>query len=133
MKKLLLVSTVLATMLFFSCGNNKEVKEAEEELQEAIEEAGIDVDDSDIKDCDDFLNRYEKWMDDYLDLMEDYMANPMDVALSQKYMALAQEALTWYSQWEEYYMCATREKYQKRFDEIAEKADKRMEELGLDE
>ncbi len=93
---------------------------------------GIEYKSEEIKDCDEFLDRYEDWVDDYLALMDKYMASPMDMELAQEFMTLGQEATDWVMQWsEDSYPCVAQEKYQKRFDEISEKADKKMEELGF--
>ena len=62
----------------------------------------------------------------------DFSKNPMDMELANKYMKLATEGMDWATRWSNYYGCAAKEKYNKRFEEIAEKTDKKMKELGLD-
>lgn len=71
------------------------------------------------KDCNEFIDQYEKWMDDYIELIDKYIKNPMDAVLSSEYMKVAQESMNWMAQWNnKLYDCASKEKYQKRFDEI---------------
>jgi hypothetical protein len=62
-----------------------------------------------------------------------YMKKPMDPKLMEQYMQVAQEGMNWVTQWNsKLYYCASKEKYQKRFDEISEKAEKKLKELGLE-
>jgi len=57
----------------------------------------------------------------------------MDATLSSEYMKLAQEGMNWMTQWNsKLYYCASKEKYQKRFDEISEKAEKKLKEMGIE-
>ncbi|MCD4664300.1 MAG: hypothetical protein K8R68_03445, partial [Bacteroidales bacterium] len=76
---------------------------------------------------------YEEWSDDYIELLEKYMKNPMDATLSQKFMEQAEKAAFWMNQWNSKLIyCASHEKYQKRFDEISEKTEKKLKELGIE-
>ena len=85
------------------------------------------------KDCDEFIDQYEKWMDDYIVLIEKYMKNPMDATLSQEYIKVAQEGVGWMTQWSSNLAyCAAKDKYQKRFDEITEKAEEKLKEMGIE-
>lgn len=130
MKKLIYLFAIFGFLLFSGCGNAPKDKVSHDE---DVTEETTDSTKSDdkIKDCDDFLDRYEKWMDDYLAVLEDYMKNPLDAELATKYMELAGEALNWATQWGVLYDCAGQEEYEKRFDEIEEKAEKKLEEMGL--
>ena len=125
MKNLLYLLAISLFILFSGCGNAPKDKASQDE--EVTEESA-----DKIKDCDEFLDRYEEWMDEYLAMLEDFMKNPMDAELSTKYMELAGEAMNWSTQWSALYDCAGKEKYEKRFEEIAEKAEKKLEEMGLD-
>jgi len=131
MKQLIFLSFVLVFFLN-SCGNKGAKNDSSNETESTVEEMSDNGNLKKADNCDEFIDQYEKWMDDYLKLLEKYMKNPMDAALSQQYMTLAQEAMNWYEQWGKLATCASNDKYQKRFDEIAEKADKKMKELGLD-
>ena len=65
--------------------------------------------------------------------MSKYMKNPMDAALSEEYMKLAQEGMSWMNQWNSKLIyCASVDKYEKRFEEISEKAEKKLEEMGIE-
>ncbi len=79
------------------------------------------------------MDQYEKWMDNYLVMLEKYMKNPMDAKLMEEYMKLAQESMNWMNQWNgKLAVCASKEKYEKRFNEISERAEKKMKELGIE-
>ena len=72
-------------------------------------------------------------MDNYLAMLDKYMKNPMDTKLMEEYMKLAQESMSWMSQWNgKLAVCASKEKYEKRFNEISERAEKKMKELGIE-
>ena len=132
MKKLLFPIVVLSFVLF-SCGGTSE------QNNESSDEAGTeqttdetdDISSDDAKTCDEFLDNFEKWTDDYLDVVEAYMKDPTNIEISQEYAAVAESAGTWSQEWVNYVSCAQTEKYSKRYDEISEKVDKRMKELGL--
>ena len=117
-----------AAILFTSCGNNQSKGENEESTDNL--ETG---DFKEAKDCDEFIDQYEKWMDDYIVLIEKYMKNPMDATLSQEYIKVAQEGVGWMTQWSSNLAyCAAKDKYQKRFDEITEKAEEKLKEMGIE-
>ena len=133
MKKL--VSLILLASLFFVSCKNNETKEAEEAVDETTvtEESTEAVDTDKAKDCDEFIDQYEAWMDNYLVFLEKYLKNPLDAATSEEYMKLSQESLNWMTQWTgNLYFCAAQEKYARRFEEISDKAEAKMKELGLE-
>lgn len=122
---------ILSIALFLaSCGGNENKRSNEENEETDQIEQGLTTEQA--KDCDEFVDQYEKWMDDYLILIEKYMENPMDAAISQEYATVAADAANWYSQWNNKVYCAANPKYQERFEEIADRADKKMKELGLE-
>lgn len=119
-------------MLLTSC-NNKQSKNESENPSEEITKSAEDTDFEEAKNCDEFIDQYEKWMDDYIVLLDKYMKNPMDPKLMEQYMKVAQESMNWMNQWNSKLIyCSSKDKYQKRFDEISEKADKKLKELGLE-
>ena len=132
MKNLFYVFMMLSFFLF-SCGGSSE--QATGDSDEAVKtEQSDEVPDEGaltIKDCDDFLDKYEQWTDDYLKVVEAYLKDPTNIEISQDYIALAESMGTWYSDWTNYIECASEEKYQKRFEEISDKVDKKLQELGL--
>ena len=130
MKKLIYLFAIFSFLLISGCGNAPKNTGSQDE--DVTEETGDSKKSDDkIKDCDDFLDKYEKWMDDYLAVLEKYMENPMDAELVTKFTELSGEALNWATQWGALYDCAGDEKYEKRFDEIEKKAEKKLEEIGL--
>ncbi len=126
---------MILSFVLFSCGsgpdqsgtNNNEASDNEKISQEDENSS-----DNEIKDCNDFLDSYEKWVDDYVDVVAAYMKDPTSIEIRQEYGELASTAATWPTEWTSYAMCAQSEDYQKRFDEITDKLDKKLEELGFD-
>ncbi len=130
MKKIsYLLSLSLFLLLFVSCGTSSS-KSSENNSSDKIEIT--DEEKNIAKNCGEFLDQYEEWTDKSLKLLEAYIKNPMDMELANDYMKLATEGMNWTTRWSNYYGCAAKEKYNKRFEEIAEKVDRKMKELGLD-
>ncbi len=120
-------------MLFMSCGNNQSKDKSDNISTELSDEKTDSKEIGEAKDCDEFIDQYEKWMDDYIKMIDKYMKNPTDATLLNEYMKLAQEGSNWMTQWNsKLYYCASKEKYQKRFNEITEKAEKKLKELGIE-
>lgn len=121
-----------SALMFTSCGN-KESKNAKQDPAEEIVNADDDKEFKEAKNCDEFIDQYEEWMDNYLLLLEKYMKDPMDSKLMGEYMKLAEESVSWMEQWSgKLAICASKDKYEKRFNEISERAEKKMKELGLE-
>jgi hypothetical protein len=133
MKKTLLLLT-MSMLLFWSCGSNQSTKENEN--NEAVSSEKESVSDDKTKDantCDEFLDQYEAWADDYIKFLEKYKKNPMDPKTMEKSLELSQKAGEWMMNWmNNPGMCSSEEKYEKRFDAISNKIDKKMEELGFE-
>lgn len=123
------------SLILTACGGKQSATEENEKADSKTELSEEELESTDVevaKDCDDFIDQYEKWMDTYLEFIEKYMKNPMDATLSEKYMELASESIEWTNQWgTKVIICGSQEKYEKRFDEISERAEKKLEELGL--
>jgi hypothetical protein len=122
-------------LLFSACGGKQTTRDEEKtDTKDELSEEDIESTDFEAaKDCDEFIDQYEKWMDNYLEFLEEYMKNPLDATLSEKYMKLANESIEWTNQWGAKIMiCGSQEKYEKRFNEIGERAEKKLEELGLE-
>ena len=134
--KVLIPIIFCIALLLTACGGKQSVKDEKAKTDSNNELSEEDLESTEFeeaKNCDEFIDQYEKWMDTYLEFIEKYMKNPMDATLSEKYMKLANESIDWANQWStKLVMCATQEKYEKRFDEISEKAEKKLEELGLE-
>lgn len=123
----------LTALLFTSCSNKQSKEESTKDSDPISEESLENNDLEEAKNCDEFIDQYEEWMDDYVELIEKYMKNPMDAALSEEYMKLAQEGMNWMNQWNSKLLyCASMEKYEKRFEEISDKAEKKLEEMGIE-
>ncbi len=120
-------------MLLTSCSNNQSKKESASDTDELTTKSLKSTDFDGAKDCDEFIDQYEKWMDDYIKLIEKYMKNPMDAKLMEEYMKVAEESMNWMNQWNsKLSYCASKKKYEKRFNEITEKAEKKLKELGIE-
>ncbi len=131
--KTLISIIFFASLLFTSCGNNQSKDKSDNISTESSEELMDSNEIGEAKDCDEFIDQYEKWMDDYIKMIDKYMKNPTDATLLNEYMKLAQEGSNWMTQWNsKLYYCASKEKYQKRFDEITENAEKKLKELGIE-
>ncbi|UCH14386.1 MAG: hypothetical protein JSV22_00095 [Bacteroidales bacterium] len=135
MKKLLGLLFIASLLIFFSCGREKSGSE-EESSKESSEETkskkkkGGDAEL--ISNCEDFLDRYEEWVDLYIAALKAYKENPMDAEAMQKYSESMSEAAVWAQDWTKLHTCAMKEKYQKRFEEIADKANKAIEDMGFE-
>lgn len=130
MKKIFYAFVVLSFTMF-SCGGSAEQTEESSDEAVNIEESDVAADDDVAKTCDEFLDNYEKWTDDYLEILEAYVKDPTNLEIGEEYAAVAQSAATWASEWTNYIACAQKEEYQKRFEAIADKIDKKTQELGL--
>lgn len=120
MKKLIFFVAILGLFMNYSCSSSKSEKENKSELKAAS-----------IKDCDDFLEHYEEWVDDYIEVLDAYFNNPADAEIASKYMELMQEAMQWSTKWTALVDCADDEKYEKKFEEISNKVEEKLKELGL--
>ena len=123
------------SLLLTGCSGNRSSSDEEEKTESKSWLSDDNLESTDLeatKDCDDFIDQYEEWMDAYLKFVEKYMKNPMDAALSEQYMKLANESIEWTNQWAtKGVLCGSQEKYEKRFEEISERAEKKFEERGL--
>ena len=118
-----------SAILLTSCGNNQSKNESEESSSKSTESGDF----KEAKNCDEFIAQYEKWMDDYVVLIDKFMKNPSDADLMNEYMKVAEESMSWMNQWNSNLaLCASQEKYEKRFDEITEKAEKKLKEMGIE-
>ena len=126
---------LFTSLIFVSCGNNpsNDKEEPTNALEQSSAESASSSDLENPNSCEEYLDQYEKWTEDYFKLVEKYMKNPMDASLSGEFMKQAQEGSLWLERWSsELADCASNEKYQKRYDEISEKVEKKLEELGID-
>jgi hypothetical protein len=124
---------IVLSFFLFSCGGSREQSTESNDDQTTRTEQEGEATSAEFADCDEFLDNYEKWVDDYLDVLEAYMEDPTNIQISQEYIQLAETASTWPTDWLSYASCAANEKYEKRFEAISDKVDKKMEELGLDD
>ena len=130
MKKIFYAFVVLSFTMF-SCGGSAEQTEESSDEAVNIEESDVAADDDVAKTCDEFLDNYEKWTDDYLEILEAYVKDPTNLEIGEEYAELSKSVATWYSEWGNYIACAQKEEYQKRFEAIGDKIDKKTQELGL--
>ena len=62
-----------------------------------------------------------------------HLKDPANMEVSQRYVELTESIATWGSDWITHAQCAAQDKYEKRFDEISNKLEKGLEDLGLGE
>lgn len=134
MKTLLSLLFIASLLIFFSCSGGKSGSE-EESSEESSKEtkskkksSGTEL----ISSCDDFLDRYEEWVDLYIEVLKAYKENPYDAETMNKYAETMSEASVWAQDWTKLHVCAAREKYRKRFEEIGDKVSKALDELGAE-
>jgi len=134
MKRIIYVFIMLSFFLF-SCGGSSEQATTDGDEAVKTEQSDEDTDGGDltIKDCDDFLDKYDEWTDDYLKVLKAYFEDPTNLTISEEYQDLTESMTTWGTDWTNYVQCASQEKYQKRFEEIADKLEKGLEEIGIGE
>ncbi len=126
MKKLVYLMVLAMIFTLFSCGGSKKDKGSAEDKTETEKTKA----DEKIADCDDFLKRYEEWMNEYVEVIEAVFAGTdKEEGLEERWEALVQEAATWSTQWYTLTKCSMNEEYVKKFEEIADKAAKKMEEV----
>jgi len=81
--------------------------------------------------CDEFLEKYEEWADEYFEALEEYAKNPSDEEVIIHFTELIQQTMEWSTKWADLVECADDEEYEKRFKEISQEIDKKLEELNL--
>jgi hypothetical protein len=133
MKKLLYAFIMLSFFLVSCGGGTEQASDSDEAVMTEQSDEVTDVDEQTIKNCEDFLDHYDEWSDEYLKVMKSWKENPADPEVGEKYMELSEDMGNWVTDWTNYMECASSEKYQKRFEEIADKVDKGLEELGFTE
>ncbi len=88
--------------------------------------------DEKIEDCDDFLDQYEKWSEEYIAFMGKYKENPAKAVTSPEYSEMMLKASSWSQEWLSISVsCAQNSSYEERVEEILDKIDQKMEELGF--
>lgn len=135
MKNLIELLFFVLLVIIYSCGGGttSDIDESDKESGKELKSEKKGKSSSEvIKDCDDFLDRYEEWITLYIKVLKDYKKNPYDSKAMVKYSEAMQEAATWAQDWANLSTCIYNKKYQKRFEEIAEKANKELEELGFE-
>ncbi len=134
MKKLISLLCFVSLVIIYSCGGgstSSDKESAGEASEDVTTKKSIKESDKEIKNCDDFLDSYEEWITLYIQVLKEYQKNPYDSKTIMKYTEAATEAAKWSQDWTKLHTCMYNEKYQKRFEEIAAKVSKSMEELGL--
>jgi len=125
MKRLVYLFVMLGVITLYSCGGSGSEKAKETNEEKTEDKSGT------IKDCDDFLAHYEKWVDDYIEIIDSYYKNPSDQTIATRYMELMQEAMEWSTKWIALVECADDEEYKQRFEDLANKIETKIQEIGL--
>ena len=127
MKKITYLLAFAMIFTLTSCGGGKTDKESKKEEAEAEETKA----DEKIADCDDFLKKYEEWTNEYIEVMEAVFGETEEEVegLEERWNAMVQEAVSWSQQWATLTKCSMNEEYVKKFEEIADKAAKKLEEV----
>lgn len=125
----------VACLFLFSCGGGAGTNSSEDgqaAAEEQVTEQESETADEAITSCEDFLDSFEEWANAYVDVIEAYMKDPTSIDTRKKYGELSQKAAQWPQEWTTHVICAQKEQYQKRYNEITDKLDKRLEELGFE-
>ena len=59
------------------------------------------------------------------------LKDPANMEVNQRYVELTESLTTWGTDWVTHAQCASKEKYEKRFQEIGDKLEKGLEDLGF--
>ncbi len=135
MKKFISILCFVLLAVIYSCGGGSTSgdKESSDEASEKVQSGKSSKEKGEaIADCDDYLDQYEKWIILYIEALKEYKENPHDNKTLMKFSEAMSEAPRWAEEWINLHACAYNEKYQKRFEEIANKANKAMEELNFE-
>jgi len=133
MNKTIVLLLFMGIFTQISCKQNKKT-----EAKDTIETTTLSTttnaefeDKESQKKCDDFITDYEKWMVEYVDLIAKYKDNPAGLIGDPKYTKIGLKGVEWTTNWANDLSCAMNPKYQKRFNEIQDKIEKKMKEVGL--
>ncbi|RNC89333.1 MAG: hypothetical protein ED555_07480 [Allomuricauda sp.] len=135
-KYLLVLCAIL--LLGISCRNkptSKSVGEDDSEIvvssrqdQESLKNNSVE----NAKDCDDFIDQYEAWSQEYVAFLSKYKDDPMKAVTSKEYQEMMQRASSWSQQWLSISVsCAQNSKYEERMQEITDKVEQKIAELGF--
>jgi len=132
--KILTIGLVVIVMAF-SCKKDqkKESGQAEPTSMEQQEDGDTPLAFEKADDCEEFIEQYEEWTDEYMSFMEKYKDNPMGAVSSPEYSKMMTKAASWSQNWLSVSASCTvnSSAYQKRFEKISEKVEKKMKELGF--
>jgi hypothetical protein len=134
MKKILNLLFVISLVVVWSCGGGKSGGSDESDEKSASEAKSLKkskAGDELISSCEDFLDSYEEWVDLYIEAIRAYKDDPLNKDKMNKYMQAMTEESVWAEDWVKLHTCAMQEKYQKRFEEIADKAARELEGMGF--
>lgn len=134
MKRILFITSLIAIFILSSCGSESSKSDKEESKDEATVEQNKEKSSvgEPIKDCDDFLNKYEELLDKYVDFLKDFQDSPMKAMTNPEFATYSQEFANYAMTWTTMMKCATNEKYAKKFEELGEKYEKAVKDLGIE-
>ena len=130
------IATGLISFLLISqsCKKKNKDEESTDEVEMVLgaEESEGRTDSEGTKDCDDFLDQYEEWSEEYVAFLSKYKDDPMKAVTSPEYSQMMLKASSWSQEWLSLSMsCAQNQSYEERVQEIADKMDAKMKELGF--
>lgn len=133
--KLQTILLLVVLLISFSCKtkSSDEDKSNDTEITLSGNEASVDEDDTEeIKDCDDFIDQYEEWSEEYIAFMSKYKDNPMKAVTLPEYSEMMLKASSWSQEWLSISVsCAQNSSYSERVEEISDRMEKKIEELGF--
>ncbi len=134
MKILRILGILLLVVFMVSCNKKKKEEDSEETAvtietttEESSKESNLE-----LTSCDRFLNEYETWMNNYIEVMARHKDDPVGLVGDPEYTKMMTEGIDWATRWmQQPQACMANNNYSKRFDAIQDRAQKKMEELGL--
>lgn len=138
MKNIALLTLCSIFLLGVSCKKKQKGAENSEDDSEVMISSSEENESSDTvefekaKDCDDFIDQYEEWSEEYVAFLSKYKDDPMKAVTSPEYSQMMSKASSWSQQWLSLSVsCAQNSSYEKRVNEIMDRMDEKIKELGF--
>ncbi|MEO0572484.1 MAG: DUF6591 domain-containing protein [Bacteroidota bacterium] len=138
MKNIAILALCSIFLFGVSCKKKQKTGENTEDDSEVVISSSKENESSDAlgseqaKDCDDFIDQYEEWSEEYVAFLSKYKDDPIKAVTSPEYGEMMQKASSWSQQWLSLSVsCAQNSSYEERVTEIADRMDKKVEELGF--
>ncbi|MGD1945738.1 MAG: hypothetical protein ACFB0A_05650 [Croceivirga sp.] len=129
------ILVLMVMLVSFSCKNKSGDKEQSDVTESIV--LGNEADTNgevttEMTNCDDFINKFEEWSERYIAFMAKYKGNPMKAVTSPEYSEMMGKASSWSQEWLSISAsCGQNSSYEERVEEISNRMEKKIEELGF--